>query len=208
MKLPRGHGCPGVGITPETGSIPSEPEPTEPALVGDVLRFWFKEVAHVDWFKKSDAVDAQIRDRFLALHACLLAEDGHGLETPRAMLAAVIVLDQFSRNIFRDDARAYAADPIARRIARSVIDQGLDATMAAQEKRFLYLPFEHSEDARDQRLSINLIEPLGDPEMTRYAVAHQVIIDRFGRFPHRNAILGRRSTPEEVEFLKSSMSSF
>ena len=196
------------GVTPETNSNPSESETTEPAWVGDVLCFWFEELPHAKWFKKDDDLDAQIRDRFLALHARLLAEDGHGLETPRAMLAAVIVLDQFSRNIFRDDARAYAADPIARRIARSVIDQGLDATMAAQEKRFLYLPFEHSEDARDQRLSVKLIEPLGDPEMTKYAIAHQVIIDRFGRFPHRNAILGRRSTPEEVEFLKSPMSSF
>ena len=196
------------GVTPETNSNPSESDTTEPPWVGDVLRFWFEELPHADWFKKNAAVDAQIRDRFLALHARLLAEDGHGLETPRAMLAAVIVLDQFSRNIFRDDARAYAADPLARRIARSVIDQGLDATMAAQEKRFLYLPFEHSEDARDQRRSVKLIEPLGDPEMTKYAIAHQVIIDRFGRFPHRNAILGRRSTPEEIEFLKSPMSSF
>ncbi len=191
------------GITSDT-----ESETTEPAWVGDVLRFWFEEIPHANWFGKDAAVDAQIRDRFLALHTRLLAEDGRGLEAPRAMLAAVIVLDQFSRNIYRDDARAYAADPIARRIARSVIDRGLDAAMAAQEKRFLYLPFEHSEDTRDQHLSVNLIEPLGDPEMTKYAIAHQVIIDRFGRFPHRNAILGRRSTPEEIEFLKSPMSSF
>ena len=196
------------GITPETDSIPSGAEATEPAWVSEVLRFWFEEIPHANWFGKDPAIDAQIRDRFLALRTRLLAEDGHSLQTPRAMLAAVIVLDQFSRNIFRDDARAYAADPIARRIARSVIDQGLDATMAAQEKRFLYLPFEHSEDARDQRVSVNLIEPLGDLEMTKYAIAHQVIIDRFGRFPHRNVILGRRSTPEEVEFLKSPMSSF
>ena len=186
----------------------TESETPEPTWVTEVLHFWFEEIPHANWFGKDAAVDTQIRDRFLALHTRLLAEDGQGLQTSRAMLAAVIVLDQFSRNIFRDDARAYAADPIARRIARSVIDQGLDATMAAQEKRFLYLPFEHSEDARDQKLSVNLIEPLGDPEMTKYAVAHQVIIDRFGRFPHRNVILGRRSTPEEVEFLKSPMSSF
>ena len=134
------------GITSEI-----ESHNAEPAWIGDVLRFWLGELPHANWFKKDDAVDAEIRVRFIGLHARLLAEDGHGLETPRAMLAAVIVLDQFSRNIFRNDARAYAADPIARRIARSVIDQGLDATLAAQEKRFLYLPFEHSEDARDQR---------------------------------------------------------
>jgi uncharacterized protein (DUF924 family) len=186
----------------------SDSDPAEPIWVGDVLRFWFEELEHAYWFEKNDAVDARIRDRFLVLHARLLAEDGAGLTAPRAMLAAVIVLDQFSRNLFRGDARAYAADAVARRIARSVVDQGRDAMMATREKRFLYLPFEHSEDASDQRLSVKLIEPLGDPEMTRYAIAHQVIIDRFGRFPHRNAILGRRSTPEEIEFLKSPMSSF
>ncbi len=183
-------------------------ETVEPAWVDEVLRFWFEELSHADWFKKHGAVDARIRERFLGLHARLLAEAGRGLATPRAMLAAVIVLDQFSRNLFRDDARAYAADPLARRIARSVIEQGFDATMATREKGFLYLPFEHSEDAGDQQLSVKLIEPLGDPELTKYAMAHQVIIDRFGRFPHRNAILGRRSTPEEIEFLQSPMSSF
>ncbi|OOG60425.1 DUF924 family protein [Rhodanobacter sp. C03] len=185
-----------------------ESEAIEPAWVGDVLRFWFEELSHADWFKKNDALDARIRDHFFDLHAHLLAEEERGLAAPRTMLAAVIVLDQFSRNIFRDDARAYAADPLARRIARSAIDQGYDATMAVQEKRFLYLPFEHSEDVHDQQLSVNLTEPLGDPEMTEYAIAHQVIIDRFGRFPHRNATLGRRSTPEEIAFLKSPMSSF
>jgi uncharacterized protein (DUF924 family) len=192
----------------QPGSASSASETSEPPWIGDVLRFWFVELTRRDWFRKDDALDARIRDRFLGLHARLLAEDGAGPRTPRGMLASVIVLDQFSRNLFRQDARAYAADAIARRIARSAIDQGLDAAMTVQEKHFLYLPFEHSEDARDQQLAVKLIEPLRDPEMTRYATAHQAIIDRFGRFPHRNAILGRRSTAEEIEFLKSPMSAF
>lgn len=197
-------------IPSATGSGPtsSASETAEPPWVGDVLRFWFDELGQGDWFRKDEALDAQIRDRFLDLHARLLAEDGAGPQTPRGMLASVIVLDQFSRNLFRQDARAYAADPIARRIARSAIDRGFDAAMTVHERQFLYLPFEHSEDARDQQIAVDLIEPLRDPEMTRYALAHQAIIDRFGRFPHRNAILGRRSTAEEIEFLKSPMSGF
>ena len=192
----------------ESESTASAPGALEPAWVGDVLRFWFDEITRDDWFGKSDALDARIRDRFLVLHARLLAEDGASPQTPRGMLAAVVVLDQFSRHLFRHGVRAYATDPTARRIARSAIDQGFDAAMTVVEKQFLYMPFQHSEDPVDQRRSVDLIQALGDAEMTRYAIAHRVIIDRFGRFPHRNAILGRPSTPEEIEFLKSPMSSF
>jgi uncharacterized protein (DUF924 family) len=198
------------GIPSGTGSesTSSAPEALEPAWVEDVLRFWFEDIAPADWFRKDEGLDARIRDRFLVLHARLLAEDGAGPQTPRAMLAAVIVLDQFSRHLFRDGPSAYASDPIARRIARSAIDLGFDAAMTVEERQFLYLPFEHSEDAGDQRLAVSLIGVLGDAEMSRYAIAHQNIIERFGRFPHRNAILGRPSTPEEIAFLQSPMSSF
>jgi len=198
------------GIPSGTGSesASSAPETLEPAWVEDVLRFWFEDIAPVDWFRKDEALDVRIRDRFLVLHARLVAEDGGGAQTPRAMLATVIVLDQFSRHLFRDGASAYASDPVARRIARSAIDLGFDAAMTVEERQFLYLPFEHSEDAGDQRLAVGLIATLGDAEMSRYATAHHDIIERFGRFPHRNAILGRRSTPEEIAFLQSPMSSF
>ena len=198
---PMSTGTGAGSISPVTGTV-------EPAWVDDVLHFWFGELTHADWFRKDEAIDARIRDRFLLLHARLLAGVVTPPDTPRGMLAAVIVLDQFSRNLFRHDARAYAADPLARRIARTAIGHGFDAVVALQQRQFFYLPFEHSEDPRDQQVAVSLIEPLGDPEMIRYAVAHQSIIDRFGRFPHRNAILGRDSTPEEIEFLKSPMSSF
>lgn len=200
---------PGIpsGTGPESTS--SAPYALEPAWVGDVLRFWFEDVAPTDWFRKNEALDARIRDRFGVLHARLLAEDGGARpQTPRTMLAAVIVLDQFSRHLFRDGPSAYASDPLARRLARSAIDMGFDAALTVDEKQFLYLPFEHSEDAGDQRMAVGLIATLGDAEASRYAIAHQDIIERFGRFPHRNAILGRPSTPEEIAFLQSPMSSF
>jgi len=203
-----GAAMPGIPTATKSGSIPPATGTDEPAWVDDVLHFWFEELTHADWFRKDEAIDARIRDRFLLLHARLLAGDITPPDTPRGMLAAVIVLDQFSRNLFRHDARAYAADPLARRIAQAAIGHGFDAVLALHQRQFFYLPFEHSEDPRDQQVAVSLIEPLRDPEMIRYAVAHQSIIDRFGRFPHRNAILGRASTPEEIEFLKSPMSSF
>ena len=184
----------------------TESENAEPEWVGDVLRFWFEELSAADWFKTDDHLDARIRDRFMPLLERLVAQNGDGAATPRSMLAVVIVLDQFSRNVFRGDARAYAADPIAREVARSVIEQGFDAAMSAEQRMFLYLPFEHSENAVEQLLSVNLFKSLGNQEWTDYAIGHKAVIDRFGRFPHRNAILDRRSTPEEIAFLEGTTS--
>lgn len=174
----------------------------EPTWVGEVIHFWFEELGKAHWFARSDAVDAQIRDRFLTLHDWLVAHDGLGVTEPRLILAAVIVLDQFSRNLFRGDARAFAADSIARRLSRTAIEQGFDAAMKGQERYFLYLPFEHSEHLEDQALSLKLIKSLGNEEWTRYAMAHKTTIERFGRFPHRNAALNRDSTADEIAFLK------
>jgi uncharacterized protein (DUF924 family) len=183
-------------------------EGTEPAWVDDVLRFWFERLSEEQWWKQDDTVDAQIRDRFLALHERLSAQADDSLTTPRSLLAAVIVLDQFSRNLFRRTPRAYAADPIARRLAKSAIERGFNTSLTALERQFLYLPFEHSEDAADQQLSLELFTSLGNDEWTRFAVAHKEVIDRFGRFPHRNAVLGRSSTDEELELLKARVSWF
>lgn len=169
--------------------------------MGEVLHFWFEELAEAQWFTKSRDVDAQIRNRFQPLHERLAAHDGLGVTAPRSILAAVIVLDQFSRNLFRDDPRAYSADPIARRLSRVAIEQGLNAVVKREERYFLYLPFEHHEDREDQALALKLITHLGNEEWTRYTMAHKVIIDRFGRFPHRNAILHRPSTTDEIAFL-------
>jgi uncharacterized protein (DUF924 family) len=179
-----------------------------PVWADEVLKFWFQELGESRWFGKSDAIDGQIRDRFLSLHEQLVANEGEDITTPRPLLAAVIVLDQFSRNMFRGTPRAFATDPVARRLARAAIDRGFDLGMTRAERMFLYLPFEHSEDRGDQALAVDLIRRLGHAEWTRYAEAHQAIIDRFGRFPHRNAILGRASTAEEIAALKEPMGSF
>jgi uncharacterized protein (DUF924 family) len=189
-------------------AIQSATTSTEPAWVGDVLDFWFGELSLAHWFTRDDALDDRIRERFLALHEQLLAQQGPRTTTARALLAAVIVLDQFSRNLFRDDPKAYAADALARRLARHAIELGFDAAMTAHERLFLYMPFEHSEDAADQALAVDLVSAMGDAELTRYAVAHRDIVIRFGRFPHRNAVLGRASTTEELAFLQEPMSSF
>ena len=137
--------------------------------VGDVIRFWFEELVEDDWFSKSDAIDAQIRDRFLLLHEQLVAKDGPCVTAPRPLLAAIIVLDQFSRHLFRDTSRAFASDSIARRFARMVIEKGFDAVMRKQERLFLYLPFQHSEDGEDQgcrfTFSSNLVMRNGERAM-------------------------------------------
>jgi uncharacterized protein (DUF924 family) len=176
----------------------------EAPWVAQVLDFWFREVGEQFWFEAVARIDAEIRDRFLAVYEDLVANDASQLAGPRPLLAAIVALDQFSRNMFRGTARAFAADSIARRLAARVIELGLDQSMGRDERYFVYLPFEHSEDREDQRLAVRLIEPLGDASWTRYAQAHQRAIERFGRFPHRNAILGRTSSPDEIEALEQS----
>jgi uncharacterized protein (DUF924 family) len=180
----------------------------EPPWVEGVLHFWFGELGERLWFNPGDAIDGQIRARFLALHEWLVGGEAGEPVGARPVLATVIVLDQFSRNLFRGTPRAFAADPVARRLARQAISQGLDAGMSDAERYFLYLPFEHSEDRDDQALAVQLVRRLGNEIWTRYALAHQSIIDRFGRFPHRNAVLGRASSKEELELLKEPMGSF
>jgi uncharacterized protein (DUF924 family) len=177
--------------------------------VEDVLRCWFEEAGPEQWFKKDPAFDARIRERFLALHEALTAREPHDLVADaRTALAAVIVLDQFSRNMFRDTPRAFAADPQALSVAQTAVERGFEAALTKDERMFLYLPFEHCEDRAMQARSVALAASLGDPELSKWAEAHRAIIDRFGRFPHRNRLLGRVSTREEAEFLKQPGSSF
>jgi uncharacterized protein (DUF924 family) len=176
---------------------------------GEVLTFWFKEATPEQWFKKDKDFDASIRKRFLALHEILAASPSEMLfADARTALAAVIVFDQMSRNMFRDTPRAFATDKLARWIAEAAVAKGYDQGMTKDERSFLYLPFEHAEDPKAQERCVALMAALGDPELTKWAVAHKVIIDRFGRFPHRNRILDRPSTSEEEEFLKQPNSSF
>ena len=174
----------------------------------EVLRFWFDELGESRWFAKDEALDAVIRHRFLPVYEQVQALDPGDFATPQQALAAVLVLDQFPRNMFRGTARAFAADALARNIARHAVEVSLDAGLTPAQRLFLYLPFEHSEDAADQVLAVRLIEALGNESWTVYARAHQSLIERFGRFPHRNAALGRASTPEEEEALKGPMGSF
>jgi uncharacterized protein (DUF924 family) len=173
----------------------------------EVLRFWFDAHAK-DWFVKNPDFDAQIHARFLALHE--VAAEGrlaHWADAPRSCLALVLLLDQFSRNMFRGEARAFATDAQARSAARVILQRGWDKPMTPAERLFAYLPFEHSESPEDQDLSCELMKDF-DEEQRRYAERHREIIRRFGRFPHRNGILGRQSTPVEIEFLMLPGSGF
>ena len=174
-----------------------------------VLGFWFTETEPEKWFKKDDAFDAAISARFADVYRRAAAGEFDGWQgTPRGCLALVIVLDQFPRNIFRGDARCFATDAAARAVLRHALDSGFDRGLSVPEKQFLYLPLQHSEDAADQALSVTLNAATGDADLLKWAEAHRRIVERFGRFPHRNAILGRETTPEEVEFLKGKGSSF
>lgn len=166
-----------------------------------VLALWRKAGAK-RWFNKDDDFDAQIRERFLATYeAAVRGELASWEATPEGALALVIVLDQFPRNMFRNDARTYAADAMARVIADRAIARGFDALFPVAERSFFYLPFEHSEDLADQERSVALFKEMGDAELLKWADLHAEIIRRFGRFPHRNAVLARESTPEETAFL-------
>ncbi len=185
----------------------------------DVITFWFGAAGSAErgrprkaWFQKSAEFDAAIRDRFAAVHEA--AQAGRldtWQRTPLAALALVVVLDQFPRNMFRDTPRAFAADPRALAVAQAIVARGFDAAYLTVERVFAYLPFEHSEDIAMQRRSLALFAGLPEPARARYldyAQRHHDVVARFGRFPHRNAILGRASTAEEVEFLEQPGSSF
>ena len=185
-----------------------------------VLDFWFAAEGATlppdgrpEWFRKDDAFDDAIRTRFGALIAEALAGGlGDWCATPRGALARVVVLDQFTRNVFRGTPQAFAGDARALATAKDAIARGFDAALSAQERRFLYMPFEHSESRDDQERSVALFEALaretGFDDPVDWAVRHADVIRRFGRFPHRNAILGRPSTDEELAYLAQPGSGF
>jgi len=181
----------------------------------DVLDFWFgapdsreRGRPRKAWFQKSETFDSEIRRRFLATwEQAARGELERWLATPLASLALVIVLDQFPRNMFRGTARAFSSDSLALAAARSMISREFDRLLSPAERLFAYLPFEHAEDLAAQRRALALFEAL-DPEYIESAKRHHEIIARFGRFPHRNAVLGRESTAEEIEFLSLPGSSF
>jgi uncharacterized protein (DUF924 family) len=175
----------------------------------DVLKFWFAESGSEYWFNKDPAFDETVRRRFLVLYEALATcSNNLLLADARTALAAILAFDQMSRNMFRDTPRAFATDRRALSIAQEAIDRGFDAGLTKDERMFLYLPFEHAEDAAAQARSVMLMATLDDPELTEWAEEHRRIIDRFGRFPHRNRVLGRTSTPEETLFLTQPGSCF
>lgn len=166
-----------------------------------VLAFW-REAGPKKWFSKDDSFDAAIRTRFLATYEAAAAGRLANWEhSPESALALEIVLDQFPRNMFRGDARTFAADPLARQIAGRAIAKGFDRQVPAAERGFFYLPFEHSESLADQERCVALYRTAGDADGLKWADLHADIIRRFGRFPHRNAMLGRTTTAEEQAFL-------
>jgi uncharacterized protein (DUF924 family) len=175
-----------------------------------VLEFWFGDQARPHWWDKLDRFDALVRATLGEAHARAAAGAlDDWTETAESCLALVILLDQVPRNIHRGSPRAFATDAKARGVTRLALERGFDAGLEPERRLFLYIPLEHSEELADQRLMVELVrERIGDPEYLDSALRHMEIVERFGRFPHRNATLGRQSTEEEVEFLKRPGSSF
>ena len=186
-----------------------------------VLDFWFGAPGsatdgkpRAEWFRKSDAFDREIERRFAPLIERALAGGLRDWDAqPQSALARILLLDQFTRNVYRDTPRAFAGDSLALAAARALVASGADRALPAQQRAFAYLPFEHAEDLALQDESLRLFTRLdaeaeGFEGSLDYARRHHAIIERFGRFPHRNEILGRRSTPEELAFLEEPGSSF
>jgi uncharacterized protein (DUF924 family) len=201
------------------GAHPLDPQ------AGDVLAFWFGEPGSAEpetyrtlWFEKSEATDREIADRFGALiERALRGELAHWSHEPASALAQIVLLDQFTRNVFRDTPRAFAGDARALAAATAMVGRRQDEALPALQRSFVYMPFEHAEGlgAQDEavRLFTRLLESTPDAgpglrSMLDYAEKHRAVIRRFGRFPHRNAILGRQSTPDETAFLQQPGSRF
>ena len=169
----------------------------------DVVNFW-TEAGPKRWFKKNAGFDAEVQARFTPLHhAAARRELDAWAASAQGALALLLLLDQFPRNIWRDSAHAFATDPLARHFAGRAVDAGQDRQVDPSLRCFFYLPFEHSESLEDQDRACALLEVLGDAEFTKWAHLHRNIIRRFGRFPHRNISLGRETTENEAEFLRS-----
>ena len=196
----------------------SSAENTTDKSADEILAFWFGAgeehgKRRAAWFKKDATFDDEIRSRFLATYE--LAASGqlaHWNGQAQSCLALIVVLDQFPRNMFRGDPRTFATDTLARETTLNALKHGFDTAMKPVERQFIYLPLEHSEALADQQQCLTLMQALSmfpeTSDLHVWAEKHLVIIARFGRFPHRNAVLGRESTLEEIEFLKQPGSGF
>ena len=174
-----------------------------PAEAAGLLDYWFGALDEDTWWKSTPAIDSEIHKRFFSLYETIVREGmpRGWLASPRGRLAAIIALDQLPRNLHRDDARAFASDDLALALASRSIEAGDGGALNERERIFLYVPLEHCEDVRIQARSVELYTALGNEKCLEFAKLHQDIIERFGRFPHRNAALGRETTAEEADFL-------
>jgi len=175
----------------------------------EVLRFWFEEVDPKAWWRSDPDFDRLIGERFGALLERASHCELYGWRSdPRGRLAEIIVLDQFSRNVYRNTPRAFAQDPMALVLAQEAVAAGIHHDLKPVERAFLFLPYMHSESRPIHAVAEVLYREFAPPDNYEFELKHKVIVDRFGRYPHRNEVLGRASTPEEVEFLKQPGSSF
>jgi uncharacterized protein (DUF924 family) len=178
-------------------------------MYAQVIEFWFEEIESSMWWKKDDAFDALLVERFGDIHArASVCELFEWREQPLGRLAEVIVLDQFSRNMFRDSPRAFATDALSLALSQEAIARRDDKALTAVQRSFLYMPFMHSESLEIHEIAVQLFRDNGIQANLDFEFKHKKIIERFGRYPHRNKILGRESTPEEIEFLAGPGSSF
>lgn len=171
----------------------------------DVIDFWFEELTPNQWYEKDENLDLKMTERFIALHSSVVAgECSSWRSDPMGRLAEVLVIDQFSRNIYRDDAKSFIYDPMALVLAQETIRAEHHREFTAKYKQFLYMPYMHSESNMIHNSAMLLFSEPGLEESFQYELKHKSIIERFGRYPHRNKTLGRISTPEEIEFLKQA----
>ncbi|MCG9623891.1 DUF924 domain-containing protein [Vibrio mediterranei] len=175
----------------------------------DVLDFWFGELTPADWFSGDEALDSLIEQRFLALHnKAALGELYTWRQSPQGRLAEIIVLDQFSRNLYRGKPQSFLSDPMALVLAQEAVALGADLKLNAEQRTFLYMPYMHSESLVVHEEAVRLFTQNGIENNLDFEYRHKAIIERFGRYPHRNKILGRQSSEEELEFLTQPGSSF
>jgi len=175
----------------------------------EILDFWFDELQPQQWWVKDEKLDLLIRERFLNIYEqAKKCELFAWREESVGRLAEIIILDQFPRNMFRDTARAFATDPLALGLAQEAVSTGADQELDQQQRSFLYMPFMHSESLVIHEVAVELFEKNGNESSYDYELKHKRIIEKFGRYPHRNAILGRKSSAEETEFLKQPGSGF
>lgn len=175
----------------------------------EIIHFWFEELTPDQWFKADEALDLKMTEKYIALHSSVVAgELSYWRIEPMGRLAEILVIDQFSRNIYRDDPKSFIYDPMALVLAQECIRGEYHKNFKPAYRQFLYMPFMHSESKIIHNTALLLFSEKGLEDNLDYELKHKEIIERFGRFPHRNEILGRQSTPEEIEYLKENGSIF